>query len=130
MSLWGTWSGLGFGVGLGLGLGCGFGFGFGLGLGLGVGSGSGLDVATRHSEHIGDGVDHLPEAAGDQVHALLPALQRLDQLPDTRREHLQRSSRRRSATRELQRRRRAGRAEAGGAAALQNEAVTAWDMGL
>ena len=103
MSLWGTWSGLELGVGLGLGLGCGFGFGFGLGLGLGVGSGSGLDVATRHSEHIGDGVDHLPEAAGDQVHALLPALQRLDQLPDTRREHLQRSSRRRSATRELQR---------------------------
>ena len=116
MSLWGTWSGLELGVGLGLG--------------LGVGSGSGLDVATRHSEHIGDGVDHLPEAAGDQVHALLPALQRLDQLPDTRREHLQRSSRDRSA-RELQRRRaRAGRAEAGGAAALQNEAVTAWDMGL
>ena len=100
MSLWGTWSGLGFGVGFGLGLGFGLGFGFGLGVGLG----SGLDVATRHSEHIGDGVDHLPEAAGDQVHALLPALQRLDQLPDTRREHLQRSSRDRSA-RELQRRR-------------------------
>ena len=128
MSLWGTWSGLGFGVGFGLGL--GFGFGFGLGFWFGVCSGSGLDVAMRHSQHIGDGVDHLPEAAGDQVHALLPALQRLDQLPDPRREHLQRSSRRRSATRELQRRRRAGRAEAGGAAALQNEAVTAWDMGL
>ena len=119
MSLWGTWSGLGFGVGFGLGLGFWF----------GVCSGSGLDVAMRHSQHIGDGVDHLPEAAGDQVHALLPALQRLDQLPDPRREHLQRSSRRRSATRELQRL-RAGWVEAGGAAALQNEAVTAWDMGL
>ena len=128
MSLWGTWSGLGFGVGFGLGL--EFGLGFGFGLGLGVGSGSGLDVATRHSEHIGDGVDHLPEAAGDQVHALLPALQRLDQLPDPRREHLQRSSRRRSATRAAMAACRAGRAEAGGAAALQNEAVTAWDMGL
>ena len=92
-------------LGFGSGLGFGFGFGFGFRFWFGVGSGAGLDVAMRHSQHIGDGVDHLPEAAGDQVHALLPALQRLDQLPDPRREHLQRSSRRRSATRELQRRR-------------------------
>ena len=93
----------------------------------------GMDASTRapRATAVGllcrcqDGAFRLTHggASGDQVHTLLPELQCFHQLRDARREHLQRSSRGRSATSRGRCRTGAGEGVRGGGTAKEDWCV-------